>query len=353
MKRVGIKDVAREAGVSTSTVSLVLSGKTEARIPAGTRERVHRVAAEIGYAPNSIARGLRTRRTHTIGLVLDQIATTPHAVRMIEAVQDVAREQGRLLFLVNTGSDTEVAQTAVETLLAHQVDGLVYACMWHQVVDPPAGLPEGSVFLDARPASGGFPAVVPDDRGGAVAAVRELVAQGHRRIAYLAADEHPMPIASGLRWEGYEEVLRDAGIEPDPRLCVPVTSTTAAGGVEAAGALLDLPPDVRPTALFCFNDRVAMGAYRAARRRGLEIPRDLSVIGFDDQELIAAALDPPLTTVALPHYAMGRWAMEVLLDLREAPAEDDGVALMPCPLVHRESVAPPPADPIGSTGGGD
>ena len=236
MKRVGIKDVAREAGVSTSTVSLVLSGKTEARIPAGTRERVHRVAAEIGYAPNSIARGLRTRRTHTIGLVSDQIATTPHAVRMIEAVQDVAREQGRLLFLVNTGSDTEVAQTAVETLLAHQVDGLVYACMWHQVVDPPAGLPEGTVFLDARPSSGGFPAVVPDDHGGAVAAVRELVAQGHRRIAYLAADEHPMPIASGLRWEGYEEVLRDAGIEPDPRLCVRVTTTTAGGGVEAAGA---------------------------------------------------------------------------------------------------------------------
>ncbi|WNB87216.1 LacI family DNA-binding transcriptional regulator [Cellulomonas sp. ATA003] len=353
MKRVGIRDVAREAGVSTSTVSLVLSGKTQARIPTATRERVHRIAAEIGYAPNSLARGLRTRRTHTIGLVSDQIATTPYAVHMIEAVQDVAREQGFLLFLVNTGSDAEVEAASVEALLAHQVDGLVYACMWHQVVTPPPGLPEGTVFLDARPASGGFPAVVPDDHGGAVAAVRELVAQGHRRIGYLAADAHPLPIASRLRWEGYTEVLRESGITPDPRLCVRVPSSTAAGGVEAAGRLLDLPADARPTALFCFNDRVAMGAYRAARHRALEIPRDLSVVGFDDQELIAAALDPPLTTVALPHYAMGRWAMEVLLGLRPAPTTADGVELMPCPLVRRESVAPPPAHERTPTDDGD
>ncbi|WP_298457176.1 LacI family DNA-binding transcriptional regulator [uncultured Cellulomonas sp.] len=342
MARVGIKDVAREAGVSTATVSLVLSGKTQARIPAATRERVHRVAAEIGYAPNSLARGLRTRRTHTIGLVSDQIATTPYAVRMIEAAQDVARERGFLLFLVNTGSDPAVERASIDALLAHQVDGLVYACMWHQVVEPPAGLPAGTVFLDARPSAGGFPAVVPDDHGGAVAAVRELVEQGHRQIGYLASDDHPRPIASRLRWEGYCEVLRGAGIEPDPQLVVRVPVATAAGGAQAAGVLLDLPRGHRPTALFCFNDRVAMGAYRAARHRGLEIPRDLSIVGFDDQDLVAAALDPPLTTVALPHYAMGRWAMETLLGLRDPPADDD-VVLMPCPLVRRDSVAPPPA----------
>ena len=353
MKRVGIRDVAREAGVSPSTVSLVLSGKTEARIPDATRERVHRVASEIGYAPNSLARGLRTRQTRTIGLISDQIATTPFAVRMIAAVQDVAREQGFLLFLVNTGSDPVVERQSVEALLAHQVDGLVYACMWHQVVDAPPELPPGTVFLDARPRDGGFPAVVPDDHGGAVAAVRELVAHGHRRIGYIASGEAPVPIASHLRYRGYLEVLREAGIEPDPRLVVEVETSTAAGGLAAAGALLDLPADVRPTALFCFNDRVAMGAYRAARHRGLQIPRDLSIVGYDDQELVAAALDPPLTTVALPHYEMGRWAMEVMLGLRPTPTDDDGVVLMPCPLIRRESVAPPPARTSEPTGDGD
>lgn len=353
MRRVGIKDVAREAGVSPTTVSLVLNGRTGARIPADTRERVRRVAHEIGYAPNSLARSLRTRRTHTIGLISDQIATTPFAVRMIEAVQDVARESGFLLFLVNTGSDPEVEREAIEALLAHQVDGLVYACMWHQVVEPPSRLPAGSVFLDSRPVGGGFPAVVPDDHGGAVAAVQELVDQGHRRIAYIDAGEAPIPIASRLRYDGYREVLRAAGIDPDPALRVEAPATTAAGGLAAAGALLDRPERERPTAIFCFNDRVAMGAYRAARHLGLDIPHDVSIIGFDDQQLIAAALDPPLTTVALPHYEMGRWAMEVMLGLREAPTENEGVVLMPCPLIRRESVAPPPALLGTPTGGGD
>jgi DNA-binding LacI/PurR family transcriptional regulator len=351
MKRVGIKDVAREAGVSPTTVSLVLNGRDEARIPAATRDRVRQVALSIGYTPSSLARSLRTQRTHTIALLSDQITTTPFAVSMIQAAQDVARKHGHLLFVMNTDSDPDVQREALQVMLSRQVDGLIYACMWHQVVDPPPGLPAGTVFLDGRPAEGGYPAVVPDDRDGAIAAVQELVDHGHRRIAYIDAGEEPVPIASALRHDGYRSVLRQVGIDPDPSLHVMAKVTTAAGGLAAAGALLDRPPAERPTALFCFNDRIAMGAYRAARHRGLEIPRDLSVVGYDDQQFIAADLDPPLTTVALPHYEMGRWAMEVRLGVRPAPTEDDGVVLMPCPLVRRESVAPPPA-PCGALAGG-
>ncbi|MCL3861567.1 LacI family DNA-binding transcriptional regulator [Actinotalea sp. K2] len=352
MKRVGIKDVAREAGVSPTTVSLVLNGQS-ARIPDTTRDRVRRVATEIGYAPNSVARSLRTQRTHTIALISDRIATTPFAVEMVQAAQDVAREHGYLLLLVNTDGDHDVEREAVDALLSRQVDGMVYACMWSQVVDVPAGLPAGTVFLDGRPAGGGFPAVMPDDRAGAMAAVQELVDQGHTRIAYIDAGEEPVPIASRLRHEGYLEVLRRAGIEPDPSLRVEASITTAAGGVAAAGELLDRPPAQRPTAIFCFNDRVAMGAYRAARHRGLEIPTDLSVVGYDDQQFIAAELDPPLTTVALPHYEMGRWAMQVRLGVLAAPTENDGVHLMPCPLIRRESVAPPPAQHPAPAGDGE
>ncbi|MBX9245036.1 LacI family DNA-binding transcriptional regulator [Actinotalea ferrariae] len=343
-RRIGIKDVAREAGVSAATVSLVLNDRATTRIPEATQDRVRRVASDIGYAPNTLARGLRTRRTHTIGFVSDRIATTPYAVRMIEAAQEAAREHAHLLFLVSTGGDPEVERSAIETLKSHQVDGFVYACMWHREVEVPAGLPAGSVLLDARPARGAYPAVVPDDRGGAVAAVQALVDAGHTRIAYLDVEEDPLPLASGLRLEGYLEVLARAGITPDAALHVRGASD-AAGGMAAADRVLALPPEQRPTALFCFNDRLAMGAYAAARHHGLAIPTDLSVVGYDDQQLIAAELDPPLTTVALPHHEMGRWAVEVLLGVRDRPGPDeteDGVVLMPCPLIRRDSVGPPP-----------
>ena len=115
----------------------------------------------------------------------------------------------------------------------------------------------------------------------------------------------------------------------------------SAGGYAASLRLLDVAAEVRPTALFCFNDRMAMGAYAAAHHRGLSVPGDLSVVGYDDQQLVAAELDPPLTTIALPHYEMGRWAMEVALGLRHAdPAAPH---LMPCPVIRRGSVGPPPA----------
>lgn len=343
MKNVGIKDVAREAGVSTTTVSLVLNDRTGTRISEATRAKVRDAAASIGYRPSAVAQSLRLKRTQTIAVVSDRITTTPFAVAMLQAAQDVARQHGYVLLVVNTDLDREVEQDAIDALVSRQVDGMIYACMWHRVVEPPAGLPAGTVFLNGRPAGGGFPAVVPDDHGGAVAATRELIEQGHRRIGYIDAGEHPIPVAAELRRKGFMSVLREHGIAPDPTLFATTPTTSAAGGLTAAGTLLDRPAHERPTALFCFNDRIAMGAYRAARHRGLEIPRDVSIVGYDDQQYIAADLDPPLTTVALPHYEMGRWAMEVLLGAAPAPANEDGVFRMPCPVVRRESVTPPPA----------
>jgi DNA-binding LacI/PurR family transcriptional regulator len=343
MKSVGIKDVAREAGVSTTTVSLVLNDRAGSRISEATRAKVRDTAASIGYRPSAVARSLRLKRTQTIAVLSDRITTTPFAVAMLQAAQDVARQHSYVLLVVNTDLDREVEQDAIDALVSRQVDGMIYACMWHRVVEPPAGLPAGTVFLNGRPAGGGFPAVVPDDHGGAVAATRELIEQGHRRIGYIDTDEHPIPVAAELRREGFVSVLREHGIPPDPSLFASAPTTSTAGGLTAAGTLLDRPVHERPTALFGFNDRIAMGAYRAARHRGLEIPRDVSIVGYDDQQYIAADLDPPLTTVALPHYDMGRWAMEVLLGARPAPTNDDGVFRMPCPIVRRESVTPPPA----------
>ncbi|WP_347978115.1 LacI family DNA-binding transcriptional regulator [Microbacterium sp. ProA8] len=338
MARARISDVAAAAGVSVTTVSLVMND-VESRISDETRQRVREAARAIGYAPSSVARGLRTQQTRTVGLISDQIATTPFAGDMLAGAQDAARENGYLVFLIDTGGDSVIEADAIRALTAQQVDALIYACMWHQVVPAPTGLPAGAVFLDCRPEGGGFRSVVPDDRAGGAAAVRQLVAAGHRRIAYIDTDD--TPIASALRHEGYLEVLAENGIPVDPSLHVH-GETTARGGRAAFEQLLELPEEQRPTAIFCFNDRMAAGVYIAAHRRGLDIPRDLSIVGYDDQQLVAAEQDPPLTTIALPHYDMGRWAMEVALGVR-AEGDEDATHLMECPVIRRDSVGPPPA----------
>ncbi|MFF2487693.1 LacI family DNA-binding transcriptional regulator [Microbacterium sp. NPDC058062] len=330
--------MAAAAGVSVTTVSLVMND-VESRISEETRQRVREAARAVGYAPSSVARGLRTQRTRTVGLISDQIATTPFAGRMLAGAQDAARDNGHLVYLIDTGGDAEIEREAIDALTAQQVDAMIYACMWHRVVDVPQGVSAQTVMLDCRPANGGYRSVVPDDRAGGAAAVRELVAAGHRRIAYIDTDDGP--IASRLRHEGYLEALAEAGIPADPALHI-TGDTSAHGGRAAAEVLLDLPDDERPTGIFCFNDRMAAGVYIAAHRRGLDIPRDLSVVGYDDQQLIAAEQDPPLTTIALPHYDMGRWAMEVALGVR-AEGDEDATHLMECPVIRRDSVGPPPA----------
>lgn len=342
MRRPGIKDVARSAGVSVTTVSHVLNRRAGTRVAADTAERVRQAAAEVGYAPNSLARGLRTRRSHTIGFLSDEITTTPFAVRMVEAAQKAAWQRGFLLILLNTGGDAGIERAAVTALGQQQVAGVIYACMWHRVLSVPEGLGPETVLLDCRAANGGYRAVVPDERGGARAAVSELLDQGHRRIAFI--NDQLGPEAATLRLRGCRDVLAERGIRFDPRL-VRDAFPDARGAARAAADLLESSWAFgdRPTAIFCFNDRMAMGVYRAARHRGLRIPQDISVIGFDDQEFLADALDPPLTTVALPHREMGRWAVETLLDEPPGPAAaPPDTVLMPCPLVRRESVGPPP-----------
>lgn len=349
MPQARITDVASAAGVSPSTVSLVLNNRPT-RISEATRARVREVAERMGYTPNSLAQGLRTQRTRMVGLISDTIATTPFAGRMLAGAEDAAREAGHLVILVDTDAVAEVEQEAIRALASQQVESIIYASMWHREVPVPAGLPSGSVFLDCNPAGGGFPSVVPDDREGGAAAVRALVAAGHRRIAYVAPDSDPLPVASTLRRDGYLDVLAEAGIVPDPRWRVRA-DVSAAGGRAAFEQLWSLDPEVRPTTVFCFNDRIAAGVYHGARRLGLDIPTELSVVGYDDQAHIASELDPPLTTVALPHYEMGRWAMEVALGIRETQSEDSP-HLMTCPMVHRDSIGPPPAAAPTTADGG-
>lgn len=339
--RPSMQDVADAAGVSRATVSLVLSDAPGARIAASTRARVHAVAAELGYRRDLVASGLRRARTDTIGLVSYRIATAPWGWSMVVGAQEAAWARDRVLLMANTGGRADHEHDAVASLLDRRVDGLVLGATYHRALTvPQLRIPIPIVLLDAFDPGGAHPAVVPDDESGGRLATSVLLDAGHERVAFINSAD-PVP-ASHLRLAGYRTALAARGIAFDDALVVDADDTRwPDGGRRACAALLDRGVDF--TALFCFNDRVASGAYRTLRATGLSVPADVSVVGFDDQADVANAMDPPLTTVALPHEAMGRWAVDRLLDRVDgvAGADDPVLHRAPCPAVLRDSVAAP------------
>jgi LacI family transcriptional regulator len=266
------------------------------------------------------------------------VATTPYAVGMVRGALEAARAADRVVLLMNTEGDPDLEARELATLVQHQVDGVLYATMYHRSVEVPSGLGATPVVLvDAESSEPGIPSVVPDEVSGAARAVGELLEHGHRRIG-LINNPDPILAASG-RLEGYASALERAGIGLDPTLIVTAPSNGPEGGYQAARRLLELPEP--PTGLFCFRDLMAMGAYQAAMEVGLRIPQDLSVVGFDNMEF-AAGLYPGLTTVALPHYEMGFWGVQQLLALMGSPTERAKQVRLSGQLVRRRSVAPPP-----------
>ena len=332
-----MQDVANRAGVSRTTASFVINNVNGAAIPEETRQRVWDAVKELGYRPNAIARGLRSAKTSTIGFISDEVATSPFAGEIIHGAQDRAWEDEMLLLLVNTGGNQAMKRAAVEMLLQRQVEGIIYATMYHREVHPPESVRHvPTVLLDCFVADASLPSVVPDEVDGGRRATELLLARGHRRIGFINNFD-PVPATLG-RLAGYKQALAAYGLPFDERLVVEGESL-ARGGHDCALELMQRPE--RPTALFCFNDRMAMGAYDALRKLGLSIPDDVAVMGFDNQEIVAAHLYPALTTMELPHYQMGQWAIGELLRLiahgepADAPPVQHKIA---CPVIERDSV---------------
>lgn len=345
-KQVGIRDVAAAAGVSVTTVSHVLNDTPHTRTSDDTKARVRAAAAQLGYQPNRLARGLRTQASGMVGLLTEEIAATPHAGRIILGAQEEASRHNLTLAIINSKLNTsvEVEAAQIQAFIDRQADGIIYATVYHdEVVAPDELHAVPAVLIGARDRDGEIPAVLPDERAGAASVVDLLVRRGHRRIAY-AATSVDVPATRG-RLQGYRDGMLAAGLDADEFVVEAVAE--AIGGYEATMGLLDhgMAPGDRPTAVFCYNDRMAMGAYRAAAELGLSIPADVSVVGFDDQDPIAASLHPPLTTVALPHYEMGAWAVETLSSLIDGHDEvlllGAHPMLLACPIIERASVAPP------------
>lgn len=334
-----MKDVAALAGVSRTTASFVINNVEDAGIPQETQRRVWDAVRQLGYRPNAVAQGLRLAKTQTIGFISDEVATSPFAGEIIRGAQDRAWSEKMLLLLVNTGGDSAMKYAAVETLLQRQVEGIIYATMYHREVHPPDIVRQApTVLLDCFVADASLPSVVPDEVGGGRAATTALLEGGHRRIGFLNNHE-PVPAARG-RLEGYKQALDAFGVLFDESLII-AGESNAHGGYDCAMALMQRAD--RPTALFCFNDRMAMGAYDALRKLGLSIPEDVAVMGFDNQELIAAQLYPALTTMELPHYRMGQWAVDELLRLISSDKGHVASSIpvqhkIDCPLISRDSI---------------
>ena len=330
------RDVARRASVSRTTVSLVLNGRADASIPEATRERVWQAAAELGHRPNAYARGLRGAQTQVIGLLTDDIATTPYAVQIIKGAQDAAHAAGHTLMIIDTHGEPDAADEALGMMASWRVDGVVYATDYHRAITPPkrlSGTP--SVLVDCFAPGTAIPAIVPDEAQGGRTATEALLEAGHRRIGIITGPEG-FPASAG-RLDGYHAALDTAGIELDPDL-VAAGDWWQESGYALTQRLMAL--DEPPTALFCCNDWMAMGAYDALRELDLSIPGDVAVIGFDNRREIADHMHPRLTTVALPYYEMGRRGVERVLDIKraaEAVVEDHAITAIECPLVRRDS----------------
>jgi LacI family transcriptional regulator len=315
-------------------VSFVLNDVTGKVISERTRTRVRASAYELRYRPNAAAKLLRTNRSHAIGFITDEIASTPFAGDIIKGAQEAAWETGKILTIVNTGENLEIAESAVEMMLERRVEGIIYAAMYHRAVEPPTDSREvPTVQLNCFAEDGSWASVVPDEVSGGRTATEILLSKGHERVGFINLPPG-IPAAVG-RLEGYKRALEAHNLTFDDSLITYGEGTASSGYQRAADLMRVSDP---PTALFCGNDPVAMGAYEALKEAGLRIPEDVAVVGFDNQELIAAHLRPPLSTIALPHYEMGRWAVNYLIEQVKHGEIKPVQHTIDCLYIERESV---------------
>lgn len=337
-RRVTITDVARASNVHVSTVSRVLNGRELSLLPE-TRERVISAATRLGYRPSALARGLRLRRTFTLGMLVPDI-TNPVFPSIIKGVEGAAHARGYHLILCNTEDSYEREASYLRVLREWRVDGILIASS-STAESTIAELRREKfpfVLLNSASRPSDDLAVMPDNRQGASAAIDHLIQLGHRRIGLIAA---PQTTTTGQeRLLAARATLRRHHLAHEDALVSVADSFSEESGYRAARRLL--LDDEPPTAIFGANDLIALGAIRLAREIGLAVPRDLSVIGFND---IAQSqlFDPPLTTVHVPQEEMGLLAASLLVNHLEGRRIERRQVVLETQLVVRGSTAMPVA----------
>jgi LacI family transcriptional regulator len=343
--RARLDDVARRAGVSLSTASRVVNDKGYP-VAEATRQRVLEAVRELNYSPSVLARALVTKRTQIVGVIVGDVED-PYFAEIVRGVEDVARRSGYLVIVCNADRDPATELSYLRTLHDYRVDGVILA--GGGVLDEAYRLPhvqavaqledQGSVVVALAEVAAPVPRVTIDNRGAAAMMTRHVVGLGHRRIGVIAGPEQITTARSRL--QGILDVLTEHGATDDliasGDLAIVNGDFTVEGGERAAEALYDRSP--RLTAILTVNDQMAVGALTAAHRRGLNVPSDLTIVGFGDT-IAARQAWPPLTTVSVPRHEMGAIAMCGLLRQLEG-GPPVASSLLECTLVVRGSCGPP------------
>lgn len=342
-RTVSIQDIAQAAGVSHTTVSRALRDSSLIRVE--VRERIQKLALEMGYIPNAVAQSLRGERTHTIGLVVTTIAD-PFVGRVVRGVEAVAQQYNLSLLLSVSNNDPDLEVAAVENFHRRRVDGIIVAAAQltaqHEKRLTSISVPTVLINQQAETRLEHLHSVSVDDAGGARSAVEHLLGLGHHAVGWLGAGNRPR--SNRVRLESYREALAGGGVQarPDWISNAPPEHHDHTDDVRDGQQMLPALVEAGVTAVFCYNDMMAVGALLACRALGIRVPEQLSIVGFDDIEL-AQFVTPPLTTVHQPKLRLGQTAMEMLLDLLAGrPVED---SILPTALVVRGSTATPPHVP--------
>jgi LacI family transcriptional regulator len=336
---VTIRDVARLAEVHPGTVSRALNVQTRALVNPETAERVLRVAEELGYRPNPIARGLKTNRSYTVGVLIPDL-TNPLFPPIMRGIEDGLGEAGYTSLIVNTDSDPDRERLQMETMRARQVDGFIAATarLDTELLSEAAAGGAPVVLVNRSLEDGSLPAVTVNDRQGIALAVDHVVQLGHERVGHVAG---PQNVSTGHRRHlGFREAMARHGLDAPASQISFSQAFTETDGARACAELLDRSPEV--TAIVAANDRLAIGCYDALEAHGLHCPEDVSITGFNDMPFIDR-LRPPLTSVRVPQREIGIVAAELLLEQLSDEAPPHEEILLEASLVIRGSTAPPRA----------
>lgn len=331
-----LRDVARVAGVHPGTVSRALNPQTRGLVNEHTARRVLAAAEELGYRPNPIARGLRTNRSNTIGVLVPDLLN-PLFAAVVRGIEDGLREAGYTPLIANTDNDAERERMAYDAMSDRQVDGFIAATATrdHWLLADQVDTGPKLVLVNRRVDSDAIPAVTGDDHEGVRLAVEHLAELGHRRIAHIAGAQ---TLYTGwCRHEGFVDGMRAGGLELDEGLIVFSKAFTEREGARCCGELLERRRDF--TAIVAANDLLALGCYDALEQRGLRCPENVSVVGYNDMPFVHR-FRPALTTIRVPHYELGATAAELMLEqLQGVDAPPRQLALAP-ELIVRASTGP-------------
>lgn len=330
-------DVAALAGVSQTTVSLVLNGIAEARVSDETILRVKKAAKSLNYAHAVRRAGAAARQdSGVVGFIVDEISTDPWMATALDGIREKIAESGQEVMTFVTSGDADAEATAINTLAKLNLTGVIYGTIQTRAVTPSASVIEQHVvLLNCYLPDRSIPSVTPGEVVGGRSATQHLIELGHQRIGIIQGEE--WMDASRDRLKGYRQALAAADISFDEALVRPGNWEPSAGYAQALALMRLSKP---PSAIFCCNDLMALGCLEALKELGKNIPEDVSVVGYDDRE-IAQFIHPALTTVLLPHFAMGALAAELLLERIDQPGMPAPQLKPECPLIVRKSAGPP------------